>query len=170
MPITCSLSVYVLSVWPIVATQVVVLILRKAKSSRKLSKYHTLGSQWLRAWLLFQRMGFNSQHPHGSSQLSLSKIPGVWLTQTYVQAKHHAHKIKINKNKCASSSPPCDAQLEYHRVSYMFEILSLPGSPVNPGKVLMVEPQTLVFICRPSEQNGSPTLCIVSMWTQFSGW
>lgn len=63
----------------------------------------------------------------------------------------------------ASSSPPCDAQLEYHRVSYMFEILSLPGSPVNPGKVLMVEPQTLVFICRPSEQNGSPTLCIVSM-------
>ena len=34
--------------------------------------------------------GFNSQHPHGSSQLSVTSVPGDVLVQ------NNAHKIKLN--------------------------------------------------------------------------
>jgi hypothetical protein len=44
-------------------------------------------------------LGFSSQHPHGSSQLSVAPISGVWgLHRHSCKQTTNAHKTKINKS------------------------------------------------------------------------
>jgi hypothetical protein len=64
---------------------------------------HTLEG-WLScsSWWLFQRIGesiFNSQHPHGSSQLSVTPVPGLTPSCGLLGYCMHAklfHKIENN--------------------------------------------------------------------------
>lgn len=57
-----------------------------------------------------KRLRFGSQHPHGSSQLSITPVPWDPMpssegtrythgTQTYIQVITHTHKIKKNFKK-----------------------------------------------------------------------
>ena len=63
-----------------------VIILRELTVPLKKKPWAGEMAQWLRALTaLPEDLGFNSQHPHGSSQLSVTLVPGD-LTP---MAKHH---------------------------------------------------------------------------------
>jgi hypothetical protein len=53
---------------------------------------------------------FNSQHPHGNSQLPVTSVPGgLTLTQTYIPAKHQCTLIFFLSSfgENFSSQVPC---------------------------------------------------------------
>ena len=59
-------------------------------------------AQWLRApTALPEGPEFNSQHPHGSLQLSVIPVPGdpTSHTDTHADKNTNVHKIQINKFK-----------------------------------------------------------------------
>ena len=64
-------------------------------------------AQWLRAHTVLPYLGFNSQHPHGGSQLSVTPVPGGLIPSHRHTYKHNTntHKIKRKKSKEEMENP-----------------------------------------------------------------
>ena len=58
-------------------------------------------AQWLRTLATFpEDSRFSSQHPHGSTRLSVTRVLGFWHPHTDTHRQNsNAHKIKINEFK-----------------------------------------------------------------------
>jgi hypothetical protein len=75
--------------------------------------------RWLcseKLWLLFQRTVFYSQHPHGSSQLSLTPVPGELM----LSSDFFEHIMYIVQNQAKHLCP--DEENRYKKINFSFYI------------------------------------------------